>query len=159
MLSKRRRTTPGADTGTLKNALAPLRELRSAMEGLYGELYKAHDWGDADVEPYGPAVDCYESDGRLVVEAAVPGVEKSEIFVVLDDVHLSISAPSWRRTYIDDARFIMRELPAGRCERTVLLPFEVEADEVRAHLEEGVLYVFMTPLRSPRPRQRRVPVE
>ncbi|MGH7145869.1 MAG: Hsp20/alpha crystallin family protein, partial [Planctomycetota bacterium] len=56
-----------------------------------------------------------------------------------------------------DAAALAHERPAPRFERTVALPFPVQADAVRARLKHGLLWIELPRAENDKPR--RIPVE
>ncbi len=100
-----------------------------------------------------PAVDVWESEGEIIVEAELPGVDPSDVDLRLENDALVVSG---HVAEVGDApgAYLRIERPRGRFHRAVRLP-ETVAGEPRATLRGGVLEV-----RLPKtgPARRRVPI-
>lgn len=89
----------------------------------------------------GYPVDINEEDDQLIVDAELPGFNKDEIDVSVDDDMLTIQAerssePSKGRPHLQERRFT-------RVQRSFRLPSPVDPASVDAKLEGGVLHMEM----------------
>jgi HSP20 family protein len=75
------------------------------------------------------------------VEAALPGFTPEDIEVTLDRGTLTISARRSDEKETEQGRYLRREAYFGSFQRRLALPAEVEAKDVRASYENGVLTV------------------
>jgi HSP20 family protein len=121
----------------------PAREmisLRDAMERLVGESF-FHSWSSPGTffGGEGLAVDMYETDDVVVVEATVPGVKPEEIDVTVAANVLAIGGERKEEKKEERAFYIHRERSYGRFHRSVTLPTEVDVDKARAEFEHGIL--------------------
>lgn len=83
--------------------------------------------------------DLYESRDALVLEMAVPGVDTEELDISLEGRQLSISGSFEDSSPDDERRYWLQSLPRGEFNRSVSLPVEVEAAEVKAEVKNGLL--------------------
>jgi HSP20 family protein len=101
-------------------------------------------------------LDVYEKDGKIVVEASLPGFQKDEIDVQVHEGVLYIKAQrSSEHEESGDVngnggRYFRRERTWGSLSRRVALPATVDEKAVEAELKNGVLT-----LRIPLPEQTR----
>lgn len=97
-----------------------------------------------------PPMDLLETEDSLVLRADLPGVEQDDISIEVKDGVLSISGE--RRAQHEEKRegYHRVERAFGRFSRSLELPKGVEADNVSATFERGVLEV-----RMPKPEERR----
>ena len=101
--------------------------------------------------PY-PPLNVWEDDGNLFVEAELPGMKLDDIQVTLTEGdQLTISGE--RKWGSDDARWHRQEVGYGRFSRTITLPFEVEADQVEAKYDAGVLTLTLPKAESAKPKR------
>jgi HSP20 family protein len=89
-----------------------------------------------------PAVDVWESDGEIIVEAELPGVSEGDIDLRLDGDTLVLSG-RLPETHDSRAAHLRIERPRGRFHRVVHLPGDVSR-EPQATLRGGVLEVRLT---------------
>ena len=90
-----------------------------------------------------PSVDMAETEQEIVVKAEMPGISKDQLDIqVLPDM-LSLSADLSAEKEEEGRHYRCRERVWGRFQRDIPLPVEVNPEEVRATLEQGVLEVRM----------------
>lgn len=106
-----------------------------------------------------PALDMYETDRDLVVEAEVPGYSPQDIQVqVSPDVLVLRGKVSSSREERGEGYYV-KEREAGTFTRTVRLPAEVVPDGASARYKNGVLTITI-PKKDPESRRvHNVPVE
>jgi len=111
-----------------------------------------------NMRPYGPyinvpgkndgfgPVDIYEKDGRIVAKAEIPGMEKSDIKVSVEDDLLTISGEKKKEEETEKNNYYCSERVYGSFSRTIQLPDSVDRDNVKASYKEGVLTVELPKL-------------
>lgn len=98
------------------------------------------------------ALDIYEADEALVVEASVPGFQRDDLTIQLHQGLLSIVAT--RPAQTDSGRHYYRhERPVGSWTRRIALPGVVHDATVDAELKHGVLTLRIPVPSSAKPRQ------
>jgi HSP20 family protein len=87
------------------------------------------------------ALDVYEKDNQLVVEASLPGYKKEDVDVQVHDGILSIKAQRSSETEEGEpgGKFYRRERSWGSVSRRIALPGVVKDATVEAELKNGVL--------------------
>ena len=106
---------------------------------------------------WAPAVEVLERDGRLVVRADVPGLQKDDVNVEIDDGHLVISGEPRQEHEDRQEGFYRTERTYGRFCRALALPEEADAEHAKATFKNGVLEISM-PMTG-RHQARRLQVE
>lgn len=89
-------------------------------------------------------VDIYEKDEKIVLEAELPGVLKDDITVDVKGKILTLGAERKHDEEVAEENSYRRERSYGSFERKFSLPFEVEADNIHANLNNGVLTLTIT---------------
>src|SRR5262245_61504995 len=107
---------------------------------------------------WSPPIDVFESRGKLVVVAEVPGLPKESLKVVGRERDLVISCERRTRKPGAGQNFLCLERPSGRFERTIGLEGPVDVREASASLEAGVLVVFLPRLKERRGRETVIPI-
>ena len=105
---------------------------------------------------YAPLVDIYETDDAIIVEADVPGMERADVEVKIDNGVLSIVGRAKPRTVTDVTR-LYEEFVPGDYYRAFALGEEFDEGEVSAVVVGGVLTVTLP--RSERARVRKIEVK
>ena len=107
--------------------------------------------GHGLVTSWVPAVDIEETDEAFLVEADLPGVKRDDVTVELQDNELRIHGEVKERERTGILR--RRTRRTGQVDYRVVLPGEVDADNVEANLQEGVLRVVVRKTEHAKPRR------
>lgn len=97
------------------------------------------------------SVDLIETPDDLLVLANCPGVDPGSIDLTLVGNSLSITAERPEITLTDQDRVHVRERTHGECSRTVVLPYSVRHEGLKAEYQNGVLKVTLPRNESARP--------
>lgn len=98
----------------------------------------------------GMSVDVLDREADVCVRAELPGYRKEDIDVSLLNNTITIKATLSKDNSSEDGDYHRREIVRGSVSRTVSLPAEVETDQAKAELKDGVLEVIL-------PKSRRSP--
>jgi HSP20 family protein len=91
-----------------------------------------------------PAINVKETDKAYVVELAAPGMKKEDFNVhINDEGNLIVKMEKKNENKEEDksARYLRREFSYSKFEQTLLLPDDVKREDIKAHVENGVLTV------------------
>jgi HSP20 family protein len=127
----------------------PFRELDDFHERMSKLLESSVS--DGQVTSWVPAVDIEETDDAFLVEAELPGVKRDDVTVELQNNELMIHGEVKERERTGILR--RRTRRTGQFDYRVVLPGEVDADNVEANLQEGVLRVKVHKMEHARPRR------
>lgn len=108
-----------------------MEEMMNRLPSLQGQQMKA----------FVPAMDVYETDKAVVVEAPLAGVHHEDVKVTVEKGVLTISGESKKEHEIDDKNYYRKEVRSGSFFRQVALPAAVLEDKVDAEFEDGVLKI------------------
>ena len=94
-------------------------------------------------------VNIHEQDDAYILSALVPGLKAEDLNIqVLEDV-LRIEG----EYKLDEAQYLVRELPLGSFTRTLRLPAVIDAEHVEAKIADGVLTLTLPKAESARPKK------
>lgn len=90
-------------------------------------------------------VDFYRHDGKLFVEAELPGVkpEEVELHVCADKLTFSAEKSVEKKEGGEDKNYFRSERSYGKVERMIAFPVEVDPESAKASFKNGVLTVEM----------------
>ena len=91
-----------------------------------------------------PAINVKESDKDYQVELAAPGLKKEDFSVnINDDGNLVIKMEKKEENKEENkaTHYLRREVSFSKYEQTLILPDDVEKEEIRAKMENGVLTI------------------
>ncbi|KAI9008185.1 heat shock protein Hsp20, partial [Gaertneriomyces semiglobifer] len=88
-----------------------------------------------------PRVDFTETDKNYVIKADLPGLDKKDVNISVQDDVLTISGERKNeREEKDDKRHLV-ERSYGKFSRSIRLPIDVQVDDAAASMEHGVLQI------------------
>jgi HSP20 family protein len=90
-----------------------------------------------------PLADVHETDEAIVVTMDMPGVDKQDVDITIQDDELRVMAERKQETEVAEKDYHKRERTYKKFERRVLLPASVKMDEARASLAQGVLEITL----------------
>ena len=101
---------------------------------------------------WAPAVDIYEVDGALVLKAELPGMQREDIDVNIENNTLTIRGERKLDTEIKQDSFHRVERAYGSFVRSFSLPNTIDAAKVAAEYKNGVLSVTLPVREEAKPR-------
>lgn len=90
-----------------------------------------------------PSVDISETEKEITVKAELPGIDKKDIDISLEENHLIIKGEKRGETEESGKHFHRVERTYGSFYRSLLLPATVEKDKIDAAYKDGVLIVVL----------------
>ena len=106
-----------------------------------------------------PRVDISETDNAIHVTAELPGVEEKDIDVSVDNSGLTIKAEKKAEKEDKNKNYHLVERTYGMFQRTIPLPYEIDADKVDAKFEKGVLTINMPKPAEVKTKKRKVKIQ
>ena len=88
-----------------------------------------------------PATNIIENEESFELSLAVPGLEKDDIKIDLEDNLLTISAEKEEKT--ENVNFSRKEFGYQSFSRAFTLPKTVEADKIKADYKNGILNIII----------------
>ena len=121
----------------------PFREmmtLREAMNRLFEESFLRPGTLGGQEAGFGTPLDVYETDDQVVLKAAVPGVKPEDLDVTITGDVLAIKGEYKQEAQSEQKRnYVRQEHRYGSFTRTLTLPTAVDANNVTATFENGIL--------------------
>lgn len=91
-----------------------------------------------------PAINVKESDKAYTVELAAPGMKKEDFNVHINDegnLIIKMESKSEKKDEDKNVRYLRREFSYTKYEQTLILPDDVNKEQIAAKVENGVLTV------------------
>ena len=116
-------------------------ELITPFDSLLNELFNDNfaplkqAFGDGSY----PKVNVLDTDQAVVIEAAIPGMNKEDITLKIDNEILTISGASNQNADYEGATFVRREIKKTKFERSFALSDNIDNEAITAHCENGIL--------------------
>ncbi len=108
-------------------------------------------FGDANVRRHYPYINMYEKDDKVIVKSAMPGMTVEDVSIELVNSSLIIKGD---RKQIDVKNNAIRsERNFGCFNKSVRLPYDVDRNNVKAVLKEGILTIELVKSEAARPKK------
>ena len=147
----------------------PARELATWPSDLFGiqrEMNKMFDGvfrgaGDEDYSfsSWTPAVDIVEHDDEYLVKVELPGVNKEEVKLTLENNILTIRGEKKQEKETKKENYHRVERSYGSFQRSFTLPAAVKSDKIDASYKDGILTVSLPKAEEAKPKQIEVKVK
>ena len=137
----------------------PFREfesMRQAMDRWFDERGRGNLGFSGGNQPLSLAVDLHETGEGYELTASLPGVKPDNVEINVDRDMVTIRGRTEETGERQEGNFLYRERHMGSYSRTLRLPEQVNAEQVEATLEHGVLRVKLPRLQQT--IQRRIKV-
>jgi HSP20 family protein len=108
--------------------------------------------------PWAPAVDILETENELVLKADVPGVDLKDIDIQLENGTLTVKGERKFEKEATNKGFHRMERSYGSFVRIFTVPETVEAENVKAAYEAGVLTITLPKKEIAKPKAIKVQV-
>ena len=109
------------------------------------------------VKPYQgsayPKVNVYEYDDKVGIVAEIPGLNKKQLNVDVEDGVLTISGDKHSTFEEDGAKVIRRELKQSSFKRSFELGEQLDGDNIAANFKDGVLSVSIPKIEPEKPKK------
>src|SRR6266516_7287673 len=134
-----------------------LNMLQDRMNRLFEDA--SRNWntdGPASTTTWSPAVDIFETDGEIVVKAELPGMERKDITLHLENNILSLKG---ERRFVKETKeenYHRIERSYGGFSRAFTIPVTVEEEKIRADYKDGVLTIVLPKKEQAKPKQIRI---
>ncbi len=133
--------------------LPMMRSLQKEIDRLFGEFLPEVTDSEAGLAVWSPALDMKETESEYIISMEVPGIEKDQITINLEENRLSVSGERKLETEEEKDNLLVVERSYGRFFRNVLLPKAADDKEVEAELKDGVLTIRVQKAEEAKPRR------
>ncbi len=117
---------------------------RDRFDGFFDQMQNMfnqfQNYGNLDITS-GVAVNIREENGKVVLTADLPGVQKEDISLKADENGVEIAAESEQEIKEENEKYLRRERSSRRYNRRVAWPKDVDPETIKAKYEDGVLTV------------------
>jgi len=133
----------------------PFDTLSSLQQAL--DAYRTSNWLDSSMSGGGayPPVNVFRKGDDFILVAELPGVKKSDLDIQLKGRTIRLAGAK-TVSYPEKSALHRRERLAGRFDRAVTMPVEINPDSVKAEYRDGVLALFLPRAESEKPKSIKV---
>jgi len=136
------------------NPTSDARSLEDVFDRLFG----------TPIRPYVPQagtlpLDVYEVEGKLVLKAAVPGIDPSDLDIQIENNVLTIKGETRHEEESKEAKIYRREVSYGSFSRSVRLPEGLNLDAVEADFKNGLVTISLPRIPEEKPKSVKISVK
>jgi HSP20 family protein len=113
---------------------------------------------ESNLTPWAPAVDIYETENELVVQADLPDVNAQDLDIRVENNILTIRGERKFETKVSDDNYLRIERAYGSFSRSFSLANSVNSDAIKADYHDGVLTLNLPKIEEAKPKQIKVNV-
>jgi HSP20 family protein len=132
------------------NPWREIEQMQLDMDRLFNRMTR---YDRPTIAPEFPAINIWANEEGLVVTAELPGVNPNDIDISVVNETLTLSGMRQPDALEDGDKYHRRERRHGKFSRTFQLPFAIEADNVEAVFENGVLHVSLPRAEAEKPKK------
>jgi len=139
----------------------PFREfvtLQDRMNRLFRDSYPEGREEALTTSTFAPPVDVYEDEHSITLKIEVPGIDEKDIDVRLENNTLTVHGERKFEKEEKEENYRRVERQYGSFTRTFTLPNTVDAENVTANYDKGVLNVKLAKKSEAKPKQIKVNV-
>jgi len=134
-------------------SITRLADLSDEISRIFDSSLNGYSRASQLLGAWTPPLDLYEDKENFVLKAELPGVNKDDVSVSIQDGCLSITGERKSETHKEDTEVHHTERFFGRFQRSVTLPAAVAADKVKAQYKDGMLTVTLPKTEEAKPKQ------
>ena len=145
-----------------RNGGQSLQPLRREMDRLFDEFFRGWEsgFGSDEGTTFNPALNLVESDDAIEATMELPGLSEDDIEITLGRDGLTVTGEKRGEEEERGKNYYRRERRYGYFRRTIPLPPEaVDAENVEAKFDKGVLTITMPKYETARTEARRIEVK
>ena len=108
---------------------------------------------------WSPSVDIFETEGEIVVKAELPGIDRKDIQLNLENNVLSLRGERKFQKETKDDNYHRIERSYGVFSRAFSIPATVDEERIRADYKDGVLKIVLPKKDQAKPKQIKIASE
>ena len=144
--------------------LAPFEEMEKWFEETWRRpfsLLRSSMWPKTELEEFEtvvPYVDIFEDGNELVMRADLPGMKKEDVDINLTENVLTVSGQKKKEEKVEKGNYFRYERSHGTFFRRFELPYDIDTEKIKAHLEDGVLEIRLPRTHEAEGKSRKITV-
>src|SRR5262245_58925853 len=130
--------------------------LQERFNKIFQDSTLAHFGREEAMGSWTPLCDIYEEGDNIVVKAELPGLDRNDIDVQVENNILTLRGERKREKEVKSENLFRTERYYGSFTRSFTLPVTVDTEKIRADYRDGVLQVTMPKVEEAKPRKIKV---
>ncbi len=131
-----------------------------SFKPIYGDMERWFDDapGRDEESTWRPNVDVYETDGSYVLKADLPGINKEDIKIDVNDNTLTFKGEKKFEEKTEKDSYVRVERSYGSFTRSFTLSDNVDAENIKASYKDGVLEITLSKKEEAKPKEINIEV-
>jgi HSP20 family protein len=125
-------------------------EMSRLFDDVFGQRLARVQWTEG---VWSPSVDVTEDKDSVVVKAEMPGLNKDDIKISVQDSILTLKGEKKQEKEEKETDYHRIERSYGSFCRSFQLPTTVRADKIKANYEDGVLSIILPKTEEVKPKE------
>jgi HSP20 family protein len=132
-----------------------MEEMERRINDVFGRPLLPAIWRRTPVEEMGwtPAIEMFEKDDKFMVKAELPGMKEEDIDVSVVGDTLTIKGERKAESEVKEEDYYCCERSYGSFTRSITLPSSVDAKNIEASYENGVLEISLPKAAEVKPKK------
>jgi HSP20 family protein len=132
-----------------------MEEMERRINDVFGRPLLPAIWRRTPVEEIGwtPAIEMFEKDDKFMVKAELPGMKEEDIDVSVVGDTLTIKGERKAESEVKEEDYYCCERSYGSFTRSITLPSSVDAKNIEASYENGVLEISLPKAAEVKPKK------
>lgn len=151
------RWNPVRDLATFPSDIVSMQK---EINQMFDRFFRGGTLDEGDIMPttWLPAVDLVEKDNEFVAKVELPGVNKDDVKITLQENILTIRGEKKEEKETKESSYHRLERSYGSFQRSFTLPTTVKADKVEAQYKDGILTINLPKAEEAKRKQIEVKV-
>lgn len=157
---------PRRSSSSSSRSLMPRTSIADEMASFQKQMNSVMNnfFSSWDIEPstfdisFSPSVDLREEENKYLLDADVPGMSEDEIDVDLHDNILTLKGEKKSERETKDKDYLCVERSYGSFRRDIALDAEVDQNNIKAELKNGVLHVELPKKAGAKSTHKKIPI-
>jgi HSP20 family protein len=134
-----------------------LSVLQERMNRLFEDAGRGYRGDEAAATTtWSPAVDIFETENEIMVRAELPGIERKDIVLNLDNNVLTLKGERKFEKETRQENYHRIERSYGAFSRAFSIPAIVEEEKIRAEYKDGILTIALPKKEQVKPKQIKI---
>jgi HSP20 family protein len=122
----------------------PIAEMERALDRFFGRSWPDFTKFDSLISAEdlrSPSLDVVDRENEVLVRAEIPGIDKKDIEISLNNNVLSIKGQSKKEEKEEKGDYYRREISSASFARSVTVPANIDISKAAANLKDGLLEI------------------
>lgn len=129
-----------------------LATVDSGLNRMFEDFFSLTPWGENEAT-WAPRADIHETQNEYLVQLDLPGLEKQDVKIKVEDDFLVITGERKSEQKVDDDKYHRVERYSGTFSRSFRLYKDVDAGKIKATFTNGVLEITIPKTEETKPKE------